>query len=104
MSLNFRNWLESKGILLPAELEEKIDAVAPNVLQAALKVKQANEIISVYGASDNDDTYDIQYTSPYFSGQRSTEIRIANDPSDKNDGTYNPLFGVVINVANQPME
>ena len=94
--IGFKQFIESKGIRLTPELEEKIDALVPQALQAAIQSKQTGETVDL-GSMD--------YTSQYFKDRNvHVDLEVINDPDQDMHGDYNAVMGVRINVAHANIE
>ncbi len=80
---DFKEWLlESKGIRTTPEIDQQIDNIMPQLLQAALKSKQDGEDISAGS---------IKYTDQYFKDrQKNINIIVKNDPSANHLGVFIP--------------
>lgn len=89
----FQRWLtESKGIRVTDEIDQKIDAILPQLHKLAVQVKQTGE--------DEFVEHPIDYIDQYFKDRpRHVYIQIVNDPDGEYHGDFNPISGVRINVA-----
>ena len=93
--MQFKTWLESKGIRLTDEIDQKIDEIMPQLHQMAVQAKQSGEELGW----DSDLTTTVQFTDKYSGRPRQVNITVINDPGEETEGDFNPVNGVTLNVA-----